>query len=175
MHVVKRLLFFRIFLASSHLLLAKSASLIPLEYFAQLPSIKNPVLSPNGMQVASTVTFNGKQVLIIKPYDSLFDKQTKMPAIVGSGDLFFNWYKFANEERLVVNIRATAAVEGRLWNISRGFRWGSFDGCLHHQFLRLRLLQNINKFWLPPFNILTTDSDSKNFYRNGQFARNHGR
>ena len=88
MRLPQRLLLCSVLLAFSHLLSAKSASLIPLEYFAQLPSVKNPVLSPSGMQVASMVSLNGKQVLIIKPYNSLFVKQTKAPAIIGSGDMF---------------------------------------------------------------------------------------
>ena len=98
---------------------AQTTTKIPLEYFAQLPEVKNPVLSPNGTQLASTVILGGKPVLIIKPFDTLFTKQNKMPAIIGSGDLFINWYEFANEERLVINVRATASVQGRLWNLSR--------------------------------------------------------
>ena len=98
---------------------AQTTTKIPLEYFAQLPEVKNPVLSPNGTQLASTVILGGKPVLIIKPFDTLFSKQNKMPAIIGSGDLFINWYEFANEERLVINVRATAGVGGRLWNLSR--------------------------------------------------------
>ena len=169
MLLLKRLLFFCAFLVSSHLLSAKSASLIPLEYFAQLPSIKNPVLSPSGMQVASTVTLNGKQVLIIKPYDSLFVKQTKMPAIIGSGDMFFNWYQFANEERLVINIRATAAVEGRLWNLSR---LGSIDlNGKDPQFFKIRAndfgyyRQHLGVIdWLPddPNHVLAVLNDTPN-------------
>ena len=109
---------FLLALFSSTLLAAKSST-VPLEHYAKLPVVKTPMLSTGGKRIASTVTVGGKPIVVVNDVDTLFSQHKEPPVPISSGDLFFNWYQWANDERLVVNLRKTVGIQAGLWNISR--------------------------------------------------------
>ena len=80
--------------------------LIPLEYFAKLPKFSTPVISPYGNKMAATLTFEGKETVVMMDYKAgkKFEISNFVP--LHSGDRFFNWYRWANDERLVLSIRS---------------------------------------------------------------------
>ncbi len=94
---------------------------IPLEHFAALPKFSQPVLSPNGKRIAVTMTYKGEPLLIVQklntPDTASEPKEKAVP--IRSGDAFFNWYKWGNDDRLVFNMRTTFPIQGSLWNFGR--------------------------------------------------------
>ena len=86
---------------------APLADAIPLEAFASLPTVERPSLSPDGTKVAALVAVNGKQSLVIA---SLIDPKQKkaMP----SGELDINWWRWVNEDWLVIGIGDTEQIQG---------------------------------------------------------------
>ena len=113
----KKIVFLLAFFSSTFL--AAKSSTVPLEHFAKLPVVKTPMLSTGGKRIASTVTVGGKPLVVVNDVDTLFSQHKESPVPISSGDLFFNWYQWANDERLVVNLRKTVGIQAGLWNISR--------------------------------------------------------
>ncbi len=97
---------------------------IPLEFFAQLPRFSDPVLSPNGKRIAYTTIKDGQPLVAIQKLLTPDDTEREPVVPISAGGMFFNWYRWANDDRLLVNVRTTAAIRGNLLNISR---MGSVD------------------------------------------------
>ena len=86
----------------------------PVEAFAQLPFIEGPQLSPGGTKVASKVAVNGVQRLIVSSVAG-----GAKPVTIGLGEADLNWWRWVNDEWLVVGVGATVPVMGDEWYIRR--------------------------------------------------------
>ena len=84
------------------------------EDFAQLPFMERPKISPDGKQLAAKVAQNGKQYFAIVPING--DK----PRFVALGKYDLNWWRWVNNEWLVVGFGTSMPVdEGEEWYIQR--------------------------------------------------------
>lgn len=86
----------------------------PVEAFAQLPFFDGPQLSPDGTKVAAKVAVNGVQRLIITPVAGDGKR-----VVIGLGESDLNWWRWVNDEWLVVGMGATVPVQGDEWYIRR--------------------------------------------------------
>lgn len=87
---------------------------VPLEQFAALPVIESPRLSPNGQKVAAMVAVNGKQSLVIS---NLFGNSPHK--VLPPGEVDINWYRWVNDEWLVVGLGDQDVVAGEDIYITR--------------------------------------------------------
>lgn len=78
----------------------------PLEQFAVLPRIENPKISPDGKLMAAQLAISGKQYLAIIP---LGDGK---PRLIEVGDQDLNWWRWVNNDWLVIGIGDKVAVPG---------------------------------------------------------------
>ncbi|MES2755054.1 MAG: alpha/beta fold hydrolase, partial [Pseudomonadota bacterium] len=70
----------------------------PLTQFAELPLLQGPKISPNGKLAATQLAVGGKQYLAIVPLDG------GAPRLIAVGDLDLNWWRWVNDDWLVVGI-----------------------------------------------------------------------
>lgn len=87
----------------------------PIEQFAALPFMVGPELSPNGKKVAARVAVGGTQMLAVVPLNSADGKIQTIP--FGENDI--NFWRWVNDDWLVVGVGGENAVEGEKWYISR--------------------------------------------------------
>jgi dipeptidyl aminopeptidase/acylaminoacyl peptidase len=73
----------------------------PLEDFAALPFMDGPQLSPDGSMVAARIATQGRQLLAIM---HLFGGAK--PTLIGTGETDLNWWRWVNNEWLIVGIGA---------------------------------------------------------------------
>ncbi len=85
------------------------------EVFAELPAIEAPQLSPRGDKIAARIAVNGVQ------YFGVFSITGGKPAIVALGDTDLNWWKWVNDDWLVVGIGQTVPVEDEEWYLTRAY------------------------------------------------------
>lgn len=101
------------FLAWASPLHAQSPSAGPaaltLKDFAALPTIQDPELSPDGKSIAARLAINGQQYLVITP---VFADGQSSNRIVGLGDNDLNWWRWVNDEWLVVGVGNTDHFPG---------------------------------------------------------------
>ena len=121
MKIILNRLCFLVLLSFSLTTLAKDpqTQLIPVEDFAKLPSFENPQLSPDGKRIAVTLLYNDAHILIVQKLKRPHDKEKETPVIISSGEYFFNWYKWANDDRIIISIRASSYLEGNILNVTR--------------------------------------------------------
>jgi acetyl esterase/lipase len=91
-----------------------SAGPRPLEDFGTVPFMDRPRLSPNGNKVAAKMAAGGKQYFAI--YDIFAGG---MPALVGGGDRDINWWRWVNDDWLVVGLGALDNVQGTDFYVRR--------------------------------------------------------
>ena len=72
---------------------------VPVEIFAALPGIDSPKLSPDGRKVAAKIEIDGQQYLVVQP---LFGGG--QPTALAQGDVDINWWKWVNDDWLVVGV-----------------------------------------------------------------------
>ncbi|MEK9209980.1 alpha/beta hydrolase family protein [Sphingomonas sp. 2378] len=88
----------------------------PVEAFAALPEFEKPSLSPDGTRIAGKRALNGQQYLMVVP---LVKGQSK-PAIVPIGEkVDVNWWRWVNDEWLLVGLGAKQVIEGEEYYITR--------------------------------------------------------
>lgn len=87
---------------------------LPAEQFAALPFLSGPELSPDGERLAAKVSVKGRQMLAIF---SLFEQGALELVAAGESDL--NWWKWVNDDWLVVGLGALQGLFGDNWYISR--------------------------------------------------------
>ncbi len=113
----------RTFLSIATLALAASASsalattlpdAIPPEVFASLPTFDEPSLSPDGTKIAAKVAVNGRQSLVVVP---LFGGSKAV--LSDDGTLDINWWKWVNDNWLVVGIGDDKVVHSREFYVTR--------------------------------------------------------
>ncbi|MCP3731934.1 S9 family peptidase [Sphingomonas sp. MG17] len=86
---------------------------LPVEAFAELPRIDDPVLSPDGQRFAAKISGDGKQFLAITTMDG------GKPRLIATGDVDLNWWRWVNDEWLVLGIGEEIQVQGEPWYVSR--------------------------------------------------------
>jgi len=96
---------------------AKAPIALSAEVFAAPPFMEDPELSPNGQFLAARMSVDGQQMLAIFP---LYDKAigTKFLGL-GDGKTSVDWWRWVNDEWLLIGMSATVPVEGEEIRISR--------------------------------------------------------
>ena len=86
----------------------------PTEHFAALPFVEAPALSPDGTKYAAKISIKGQQFLAVL---SIFEQElhSRIPA----SDIDINWWRWVNDEWLVVGIGAMDSVEGTDFYVRR--------------------------------------------------------
>ncbi|MAW99801.1 MAG: S9 family peptidase [Sphingomonas sp.] len=78
--------------------LAQAGAELSAADFAQLPVIARPSISPDGTKIAALYVLDGAQYLTIAPIDG------GKPKVIGTGDNDLNWWRWVNNDWLVVGI-----------------------------------------------------------------------
>ena len=78
----------------------------PVGDFAALPFMERPRLSPDGTRVASKIAVGGELYLAVTP---LFGDSK--PSLIRSGDSDINWWRWVNNDWLVVGVGDTVKVQ----------------------------------------------------------------
>lgn len=94
-----------------------SAAPPPIKDFARLPGIRNVALSPDGQRLLYIGSMGDQDVVVTLP--SAADAPPK--AVTGSepGEFDIRWCGWANNERILCGVSATARDSGLLYGISR--------------------------------------------------------
>lgn len=85
------------------------------EVFAETPVIEGPQISPNGKLFAGKLAVRGEQYFVIMPLDG------SPLRLVGIGDNDLNWWKWVNDDWLVVGLGRAVPVDGDEWYVSRAY------------------------------------------------------
>lgn len=93
------------------------------EVFAELPTIESPVLSPNGKMLAAKIAIKGTQYFAIVKLDTPAE-----PLLIGLGEADLNWWKWVNDEWLVIGVGRLLPMEGDEWYISRAASVNALTG-----------------------------------------------
>ena len=88
--------------------LAQDSSHPPVEAFATLPTISDPVLSPDGKYLAMIQDYKGRPAATIRQLDSL----AAPPVVIPYTDGFIVGVDWANDHRLLITINLNARVLG---------------------------------------------------------------
>lgn len=86
----------------------------PVEDFAALPFMVGPLLSPDGTRVASRIAANGTLYFAVAP---LFGGGK--PSLFKTGDGDINWWRWVNDEWLVLGLGDTVKIQGEDFYIRR--------------------------------------------------------
>ena len=84
----------------------KKAGPLETSVFAEIPSFESPELSPKGDAIAAKIAVNGTQYFAIIPLDG------GKPRLVGLGETDLNWWKWVNDEWLVLGVGQLQTFEG---------------------------------------------------------------
>jgi acetyl esterase/lipase len=87
-----------------------------LEDFAKLPAISAPVMSPSGHAVAAKVDRDGETMLAIIPLDG------SQRRIAASGKLDINWFRWVNDDWLVVGVGQSTIIDAQEFYVRRLLR-----------------------------------------------------
>ena len=104
-------------IGSENLVQTKSVD-VPVKAFSRLPVISMPRISPDGKHVAYRLVKDGKFLLIVQPVEKdgkVLDEPVRPISI---GNKHFNTFDWANNERLILNVRTavTGKKEGGYYN-----------------------------------------------------------
>jgi dipeptidyl aminopeptidase/acylaminoacyl peptidase len=83
------------------------------EIFATLPSLESPRLSPDGNRYAAKVAIGDRQLFAIVPVAG------GKPTLVDLGEHDLNWWRWVNNEWLVVGVGREQSFEGDSWYLTR--------------------------------------------------------
>jgi dipeptidyl aminopeptidase/acylaminoacyl peptidase len=86
---------------------------LPAEAFAELPTVAGPEISPDGTRFAAKIAINGKQYFAVVAIDGSSHK------LVALGESDLNWWRWVNNEWLVIGIGGEQPVDGKPWYVSR--------------------------------------------------------
>ncbi|UYY77457.1 alpha/beta hydrolase family protein [Sphingomonas sp. R1] len=92
---------------------AAASARVNTEVFAELPMLEGPELSPDGKRFAGQLAVQGQQFFAAVALDA----SAKQLIAIGDNDL--NWWRWVNDEWLVIGIGKTMPVEGDEWYITR--------------------------------------------------------
>jgi dipeptidyl aminopeptidase/acylaminoacyl peptidase len=98
---------------------AKAESKAPTRYatevFAQAPAIEGPELSPNGKALAGKLAIAGNQYFAVVPLEE--GKQE----LIDTGDADLKWWRWVNDDWLVIGVGQLVPVEGGEWYVTRAY------------------------------------------------------
>ncbi len=77
------------------------------EIFAAPPAVENPTLSPSGTMLAAKILVNGRQTLVVTPLAA-----GGTPAAFAAGDVDVNWWRWVNDDWLLVGVGSTQSIYG---------------------------------------------------------------
>jgi dipeptidyl aminopeptidase/acylaminoacyl peptidase len=145
---------------------AEDVQQIPLSHFAKLPRFSDPKVSPNGKRIAATLPRNGEPLLVVQKLMTPEDRKEEQIVPMRTGGYPLVWYEWANDDRLVINLRTTDAHRGNLLNLTRMVSIGR-DGKNPVQFrmepnnqeFYRQLVQVVSFLWNDPEHILATLDD----------------
>jgi dipeptidyl aminopeptidase/acylaminoacyl peptidase len=86
----------------------------PVEDFAALPFMEGPRLSPDGTKLASRIAVRGEQLFAVS---AVFGQAP--PALIRTGGPDINWWRWVNEDWLVLGIGAVDKYEGTDFYVRR--------------------------------------------------------
>jgi acetyl esterase/lipase len=92
------------------------------EDFAALPFMEGPLLSPDGSKVASRIAVDGKLYFAVSALSG-----EGGPRLFRSGDSDINWWRWVNNDWLVLGIGDTVKVQGEDFYIRRALGVGAAD------------------------------------------------
>ena len=105
---------------ASALFISSSAfGAIALEHFAALPKFSAPMISPDGKRIASTITYQGKALLVVQKLEASSDNSNEPMSPINAGKSFINWYQWGNDDRLIFSVRGSFKMFGGLWNFGQ--------------------------------------------------------
>ena len=87
---------------------------VPAEVFAAPPAIEGPALSPSGTKLAVKLLVNGKQTLVVTPIGA-----GGTPAALQANEKDVNWWRWVNDDWLLVGLGDTDTVWGQTGYITR--------------------------------------------------------
>jgi dipeptidyl aminopeptidase/acylaminoacyl peptidase len=96
-----------------------AAAPLTINSFAATPFIEKPQLSPNGRYLATRLSVRGDQLLALF---SLFDRAEKPTVVNTGGDdakVDVDWWRWVNDDWLLIGISAIDAYEGDKFRVSR--------------------------------------------------------
>jgi dienelactone hydrolase len=96
---------------------AKAVAPLSTESFAAPPFIEYPELSPNGTWFASKVVVNGNQLLAMMPLAKTGEKPVFTRLDPEQSEV--NWWRWINDDWLLVGFSATIPVLGEKWRVYR--------------------------------------------------------
>ncbi|UIJ44389.1 S9 family peptidase [Sphingomonas cannabina] len=92
--------------------------------FAEVPALEGPELSPNGKMLAAKIAVQGTQYFTILPLDG------GKPRYVALGDNDLNWWRWVNDDWLILGVGQQVPVEGDDWYVRRAVSVSAVDGKL---------------------------------------------
>lgn len=98
---------------------ASAAQLIPLRVLAELPKFSHPMVSPNGKYLAATMTVDGQPMMVVQNLLTSGEEREQELVPIDSGENFFYWYRWVNNDRLVFSLRSTTMYRFGLVNRAR--------------------------------------------------------
>lgn len=93
---------------------------LPLELFASLPEMQDVQLSPDGTRIATVINRGSDSLVVARGVES---SDLNLLAKADNRDIFINWFRWANNERILVSLRLTESrygidtIESRLVSI----------------------------------------------------------
>jgi dipeptidyl aminopeptidase/acylaminoacyl peptidase len=90
----------------------------PIEAFARLPFMERPMMSPDGARFAARGAINGEQRLIIARYFAEGPEKDRL-RMIGLGENDLNWWRWVNDDWLLVGVGGEQVVEGTPWYLTR--------------------------------------------------------
>ena len=81
----------------------------PVEAFAQLPSLRDPCISPDGKHLAAIQTYRGRAVVAIYDLDATSGVE---PAVVEPNDAVIDSIRWAKNDRLAITLKKATQVAG---------------------------------------------------------------
>lgn len=100
---------------------------LPVEAFADMPNIEDPELSPGGKHVAAKITMAGKQYFAV-----MTPGVEGKPKLFGAGEADVNWWRWVDDDWLIIGIGQSQPVAGESWYIRRAIAFQpSSDRIVH--------------------------------------------
>ncbi|HEX8413596.1 MAG TPA: alpha/beta fold hydrolase [Sphingomicrobium sp.] len=85
------------------------------EVFAQVPAFEGPEISPDGKAVAGKVAIAGNQYFAIVSLDGAKKE------LIGTGDVDLKWWRWVNDDWLVLGVGQIVPVQGSEWYVTRAY------------------------------------------------------
>ena len=98
---------------------------LPVEAFADMPEMERPALSPDGTRIAARITVAGTQYFAVAGAD----RQTR-PQLLRVGEVDVNWWRWVNDNWLVIGIGQMVPVMGGEWYATRAIGYQIATGKL---------------------------------------------